>query len=272
MNESAGESAPDWDYLNPELMREGFAYVAVSAQAVGVNGGTPILGSAAGRHERRPGRLRAGPVRDPPPSGRSVRQRHVRPDRQGPPRPEAGRARRSAPQARRRGGRVPVGLLPDHLRRCLPTPDRHLRRHLHPQPGWRPRSPQRVVHHLGPASVERPDPHRPQGPRLHVRDPDRPDHAGLRPRPAAEHRPDPDLGGGGHLPRRRLRGGSGARAARVHHPGQRRAPAPRGPGGLRRLQPLGGRRRAPAEPSPVPAVQHRPGDPGPRRHGNVIGG
>ncbi|HEY5097866.1 MAG TPA: alpha/beta hydrolase domain-containing protein [Acidimicrobiales bacterium] len=46
MNESAGESAPDWDYLNPQLMREGFAYVAVSAQAVGVNGGTPILGSA----------------------------------------------------------------------------------------------------------------------------------------------------------------------------------------------------------------------------------
>jgi hypothetical protein len=46
MNESAGESAPDWDYLNPQLMREGYAYVAVSAQAVGVNGGTPILGSA----------------------------------------------------------------------------------------------------------------------------------------------------------------------------------------------------------------------------------
>jgi len=46
MNESAGESAPDWDYLNPQLMREGYAYVAVSAQAVGVDGGTPILGSA----------------------------------------------------------------------------------------------------------------------------------------------------------------------------------------------------------------------------------
>ena len=45
MNESAGESAPDWDYLNPQLMREGYAYAAVSAQAVGVNGGTPILGS-----------------------------------------------------------------------------------------------------------------------------------------------------------------------------------------------------------------------------------
>ncbi len=46
MNESGGESAPDWDYLNPELMRAGDAYVAVSAQALGVEGGTPILGSA----------------------------------------------------------------------------------------------------------------------------------------------------------------------------------------------------------------------------------
>jgi hypothetical protein len=45
MNVSAGESAPDWDYLNPELMRQGYAYVAVSAQAQGVQGGTPILGS-----------------------------------------------------------------------------------------------------------------------------------------------------------------------------------------------------------------------------------
>lgn len=45
MNVSGGESAPDWDYLNPELMRAGYAYVAVSAQALGVNGGQPILGS-----------------------------------------------------------------------------------------------------------------------------------------------------------------------------------------------------------------------------------
>jgi hypothetical protein len=45
MNVSAGESAPDWDYLNPKLMRDGYAYVAVSAQALGVNGGAPILGS-----------------------------------------------------------------------------------------------------------------------------------------------------------------------------------------------------------------------------------
>jgi hypothetical protein len=50
MNVSAGESAPDWDFLNPMLMREGYAYVAVSAQALGVDGGQSLLGtpSAAG--------------------------------------------------------------------------------------------------------------------------------------------------------------------------------------------------------------------------------
>lgn len=48
MNESAGESAPDWDYLNPELMASGDAWVGVSAQALGVEGGKPILGSISG--------------------------------------------------------------------------------------------------------------------------------------------------------------------------------------------------------------------------------
>ncbi len=57
MNESAGESAPDWDYLNPMLMLDGYAYVAVSAQALGVDGGTPILGAATG------GLVKADPAR-----------------------------------------------------------------------------------------------------------------------------------------------------------------------------------------------------------------
>ncbi len=48
MNESEGESAPDWDYLNPALMASGDAWVGVSAQALGVDGGTPILGSIDG--------------------------------------------------------------------------------------------------------------------------------------------------------------------------------------------------------------------------------
>jgi len=48
MNVSEGESAPDWMYLNPELMAAGDAWVGVSAQALAVDGGTPILGSLQG--------------------------------------------------------------------------------------------------------------------------------------------------------------------------------------------------------------------------------
>jgi hypothetical protein len=47
LNVSAGESSPDWTYLNPELMRDGYAYVGVSVQAQGVDGGTAILGSTS---------------------------------------------------------------------------------------------------------------------------------------------------------------------------------------------------------------------------------
>ncbi len=47
MNESAGESAPDWDLLNPLLKRDGYAYVAIAAQSLGVDGGTSILSTAS---------------------------------------------------------------------------------------------------------------------------------------------------------------------------------------------------------------------------------
>jgi len=47
MNVSAGESAPDWDYLNPGLMDAGDAYVGVSAQSLGVDGGKAILSTGA---------------------------------------------------------------------------------------------------------------------------------------------------------------------------------------------------------------------------------
>jgi hypothetical protein len=47
LNVTAGESAPDWTYLTPELMDAGDAYVGVSAQAIGVQGGTALLGSSA---------------------------------------------------------------------------------------------------------------------------------------------------------------------------------------------------------------------------------
>jgi hypothetical protein len=46
MNVTAGESAPDWMYLNPALMEEGDAWVGVSAQALGVEGGQSLLGGS----------------------------------------------------------------------------------------------------------------------------------------------------------------------------------------------------------------------------------
>jgi hypothetical protein len=49
MNETAGESAPDWDLLNPMLISDGYAYVAVAAQSLGVNGGTALLGTGSGK-------------------------------------------------------------------------------------------------------------------------------------------------------------------------------------------------------------------------------
>ena len=45
MNVTAGESAPDWQYLNPLLMRAGYAYVGVSVQRLAVDGGTPLVGA-----------------------------------------------------------------------------------------------------------------------------------------------------------------------------------------------------------------------------------
>jgi len=42
-NVSAIEAAPDWAYLSEEISREGHAYIGVSAQAQGVEGGDTIL-------------------------------------------------------------------------------------------------------------------------------------------------------------------------------------------------------------------------------------
>ncbi len=59
LNVSSGESSPDWDYLNPMLTRDGFGYVGVSAQSLGVDGGTGITsttGSSAGLVHQEPSR------------------------------------------------------------------------------------------------------------------------------------------------------------------------------------------------------------------------
>ncbi len=58
MNESAGESAPDYDYLSPYLLSQGYAYVGVSAQALGVDGGTALVlhSSTEGLVQKEPAR------------------------------------------------------------------------------------------------------------------------------------------------------------------------------------------------------------------------
>ncbi len=48
LNVSAGESSPDWDYLNPMLMSEGYAWVGVTAQKLAIDGGSSILGTSTG--------------------------------------------------------------------------------------------------------------------------------------------------------------------------------------------------------------------------------
>ena len=62
MNESAGESAPDWDYLNPEIMDAHDAWIGVSVQSLGVDGGKSLLsggevtGSVPGLAQQEPQR------------------------------------------------------------------------------------------------------------------------------------------------------------------------------------------------------------------------
>jgi hypothetical protein len=48
MNVTVDESAVDWDFLNPMLMRDGYTYVGVSAQSVAVDGGRSLLGLPSG--------------------------------------------------------------------------------------------------------------------------------------------------------------------------------------------------------------------------------
>ena len=58
LNVSSGESSPDWDYLNPMLTRDGYAYVGVSAQELGIEGGTGITSTSAS-----PGLIKQEPSR-----------------------------------------------------------------------------------------------------------------------------------------------------------------------------------------------------------------
>jgi hypothetical protein len=65
LNESAGaDTAPDWIGDHTQLIRQGVAYVGVSAQALGVNGGTSVLASV-GRGLRKTNPQRYGTLHHP---------------------------------------------------------------------------------------------------------------------------------------------------------------------------------------------------------------
>ena len=208
MNESAGESAPDWDYLNPELMDAGDAWVGVSAQALGIEGGKPILGSISGSGkgliQQEPGRY--GSLHHPGDQyaldifdqvGLGLRSRSWCSAACGP--------------ALRGGGRVAVGLLSHDLRRHLAAAQPRLRRHLHPQPGRERRTPGRCFDHLRQRCRGRPmDKDRPRHSGVHVRDADRLIELGYAAAQQPDTRRHPDLGGCGHFTCRQLLVGSAA--------------------------------------------------------------
>ncbi len=64
LNVSAGtDGAPDWNYLHRELMRSGYAYVGVSAQKVGIDGGPMSFPGAMPLKKADP--TRYGPLNHP---------------------------------------------------------------------------------------------------------------------------------------------------------------------------------------------------------------
>jgi len=188
MNVSDGESAPDWQYLNPMLMRDGYAYVAVSAQALGVDGGKAILGQAAAGTQ--------GLVQEEP--ARYGTLHHPGDQYALDMFAQIGKALK-APHPTVLGGLRPKRIVAVGESQSA-APDEHLRRYLHSQPGWIRCTAERVGY-IKAGSEQLADSDRSQGPGFHGRDPDRSRRTGLCAGPAAEHRSNQDVGGGWHLPR-----------------------------------------------------------------------
>ena len=112
LNVSGGIDAPAvWMMAHREMVRAGYAYVAVSAQRVGVEGGTNLMGMDMSLKSQDP-----TTVCRPTSSRRCVLLRHLfpgRPNRQG--RTAQWRAARAARRTRRRAGRVPIGAVLDDV-------------------------------------------------------------------------------------------------------------------------------------------------------------
>ena len=109
LNVSGGIDAPAvWFMAHREIARAGYAYVAVSAQHVGVEGGDNLMGADMSLKAQDPERY--SPL---VPSGRPVLLRHLLSGRS--PDPRRCR-RRPGAEIDSRGGGVAVGDVPDHLR------------------------------------------------------------------------------------------------------------------------------------------------------------
>ncbi len=79
LNVSGGlDAPPDWYMFHRQMLREGMAWVGVSAQIVGIEGGGPLGG--AGIALKQANRQRYGSLRSP---RRRVRLRHFHPGRSG---------------------------------------------------------------------------------------------------------------------------------------------------------------------------------------------
>ncbi len=213
-NVSSGiDAAPIWLAAHDELIREGYAWVGVTAQKVGVEGGVRAIVPNLDLKHRDPERY--GGLVHPGDSYSYDMYRQagvaVRSDATQLP-------RWTEAEARDRRGRVAVGVPDDHVhRRHRADQQGCLRRLLRLQP-------RRQRRRALPGTRARPDgtvahahPRRPHGPGDDVHHRDRPDLARLPPGAPARHQALPRLGGGRHLTRRQLhphRRHDGQRAAR----------------------------------------------------------
>ena len=260
MNVSAGESAPDWDFLNPMLMRDGYAYVGVSAQKLGVDGGSALLGSPGSTAPN------TGLVGDEPARYGSLH--HPGDQYALDMYAQIGQALRT-PHQKALGGLQPkhvlaVGesqsafYLTTFADAIQPLTDTYDGIFIHSRGGsGASLAGTSIAASSGPDDLRiRTDLKVPvfmsetQTDLIQL---------GLRPGATAQHRQDPHLGDRRHLPRRRLLRGCGLEHPRLHDAREQRPPAQRGPGRVHRLRQVGRQRHPAAEPATVHPVEHASG-------------
>ena len=265
MNVSAGESAPDWDFLNPMLMRDGYAYVGVSAQALGVDGGKALLGSPGSSAPN------TGLVGDEPARYGSLH--HPGDQYALDMYAQIGQALR-APHQKALGGLKPTHVLAvgesqsafyltTFADAIQPLTNVYDGIFIHSRGGsGASLAGTSITSSSGPDNLRiRTDLKVPVFMSQTQTDLD---PAGLRPRAATQHRQDPHLGDRRHRTRRRLHRGRRREPPRLHHAREQRPPAQRGPGRVHRLRQVGRQRHAAPEPATLQVVEHASGGVGAR--------